>query len=107
MSEIILDSSAASEKNEHEIAGRETEGLSQRQIILRRFVKHKAAMVSLFAVVFIIIFVFSATGIRLGFGDASVSIPGWWKFSILDIDPEGAVAASCNGGVTGLSLIHI
>ena len=54
------------EKNENEIANRETEGLSQRQIILRRFIKHKAAMGSLFTLIFIIIFVFTATGLQLG-----------------------------------------
>ena len=39
---------SAVEKNENEIANRETEGRSQRQIIINRFVKHKAAMGSLF-----------------------------------------------------------
>ena len=41
------------DKNENEIALRETEGLSQGQIIFRRFVRHKAAMSSLIVLIFI------------------------------------------------------
>ena len=41
------------EKNENEIAGRDTVGLTQKQIIVKRFVKHKAAMGSLFGLIFI------------------------------------------------------
>jgi len=95
------------EKDENEIANRATIGRSQRQIIFRRFVKHKAAMGSLFALTFIIIFVFSATGLNLGPKDAGLSIPGWWKYSITDIDPAGAIAASCNGGVTGCPTLDL
>ena len=95
------------EKDENEIANRETAGLSQRQIILRRFVKHKAAMASLFTLIFIIFFVFTATGINLGPKDSGISIPGWWRYSITDIDPEGAIASSCNGGVTGCPTLDI
>jgi peptide/nickel transport system permease protein len=48
----------AEEKNENEIALRETQGLSQGQIILRRFVRHKAAMASLFSLILFVLFVF-------------------------------------------------
>lgn len=95
------------EKNENEIANRETEGLSQRQIILRRFVKHKAAMASLFGLIFIIFFVFSATGLNLGRGENAISVGGWWRYSITDIDPEGAIASSCKGGVTGCPTLDL
>lgn len=95
------------EKNENEIANRQTEGLSQRQIILRRFVKHKAAMTSLFGLIFIIFFVFSATGLNLGSRENPMIIGGWWKYSITDIDPEGAIASSCNGGVTGCPTLDL
>ena len=95
-----------SEKNENEIANRETEGLSQRQIILKRFVRHKAAMVSLFGLIFIIFFVFTATGIQIG-GRDGASIPGWWPYSIEDIDPEGALASTCRGGVTGCPTLDV
>ncbi len=96
-----------SEKNENEIANRETAGLSQRQIIIKRFVRHKAAMSSLIALVVIFLFVFSATGIRFGGNSKPPIIPGWWRYSITDIDPEGAIAASCNGGVTGCPTLDV
>jgi len=99
MSSQNADNTRIIEKDENEIANRETVGRSQRQIIINRFVKHKAAMGSLFTLIFIVIFVFSATGLRLGPKNGGLSIPGWWKFSITDIDPEGAIAASCNGAL--------
>lgn len=98
---------SSTEKNPNEIANRETEGLTQRQIILKRFVKHKAAMASLVTLISIVIIVFSASGIRLGIGKFGVTIPGWWPYSIRDIDPEGAVASTCNGGVTGCPTLDL
>jgi len=84
MSDTNRGSESVVEKNENEIANRETEGLSQRQIIRKRFVKHKAAMGSLFALIFIVFFVFTATGLQVGPKAHSVSVPGWWKYSITD-----------------------
>jgi ABC-type dipeptide/oligopeptide/nickel transport system permease subunit len=107
MSDMNPTSQQKFEKNENEIANRETEGRSQRQIIIRRFVRHKAAMGSLFGLIFIVLFVFTATGLNLGPKDSGISIPGWWKFSIDDIDPEGAIAASCNGGVPGCPTLDL
>ena len=107
MVEMNQKSESFVEKNENEIANRETEGLSQRQIILRRFVKHKAAMVSLFALIVIILFVFTATGLQFGNINNPSIVPGWWPHSISDIDPEGAIAASCNGGVPGCPTLDI
>jgi len=107
MSSQNADNTRIIEKDENEIANRETVGRSQRQIIINRFVKHKAAMGSLFTLIFIVIFVFSATGLRLGPKNGGLSIPGWWKYSITDIDPEGAIAASCNGGVTGCPTLDL
>ncbi len=66
---------------------RETAGLSQGQIVLRRFVRHRAAMVSLFVLIFIILFVFTAGGIQLGTAEAPIRVPGWWQWGIDDI-PE-------------------
>lgn len=102
---IDLNSSSAGE--ERLIVNRETEGLSQRQIVLKRFIKHKAAMASLFTLISIILIVFTATGIRLGFGSFSFRLPGWWPYSITDIDPEGALANVCNGGVTGCPTLDL
>jgi peptide/nickel transport system permease protein len=107
MAENSKESEFVVEKNENEIANRETEGLSQGQIILRRFVKHKAAMGSLVALILMILFVFSASGIHLGSKEEPVSMPGWWPYAITDIDPEGAIAATCNGGVTGCPTLDV
>jgi peptide/nickel transport system permease protein len=87
--------------------GSETEGLSQRQIIFGRFLRHKAAMISSFGLIFIILFVFSAVGLNIGSRDNSISIPGWWRYSITDIDPAGAIASTCKGGVTGCPTLDL
>lgn len=107
MAETNREFASLIEKNENEIANRETEGLNQRQIILRRFVKHKAAMASLISLILIILFVFSATGLNFGSQESPISIPGWWRYSITDIDPEGAIASACNGGVTGCPTLDL
>ena len=101
MNEKNPQSVAIPEKDENEIANRQTAGLSQRQIVIKRFASHKAAMASLFTLIGIVITVFTATGIRVGFKSFGFTIPGWWPYSITDIDPEGAIASTCNGGVTG------
>ena len=102
---VDLDSSSG--ENSNPIVDRETEGLNQRQIIIKRFVKHKAAMASVFTLISIILIVFTATGIRVGFGSFSFRLPGWWPYSISDIDPEGAIASMCNGGVTGCPTLDL
>ena len=107
MSKIKPQSVAIPEKNENEIANRLTAGLSQRQIVIKRFAIHKAAMASLFTLIGIVITVFTATGIRVGFKSFGFTIPGWWPYSITDIDPEGALASTCNGGVTGCPTLDI
>lgn len=107
MSQMKPESDAILEKDENGIANRDTAGLSQRQIIIKRFVNHKAAMASLFTLIIIILTVFTATGIRVGFGSFSFKIPGWWPYAISDIDPEGAVASMCNGGVTGCPTLDL
>jgi peptide/nickel transport system permease protein len=64
-------------------------------------------MGSLFALLGIIIFVFSASGIHLGSKDEPVSVPGWWPYGIADIDPAAAIALTCNGGVTGCPTLDV
>jgi peptide/nickel transport system permease protein len=73
--------------NENAIANKETEGLSQSQIVRRRFFRHRAAMFSLVSLVGIILFVFTAGGLHLGSEEEPISVPGWWKYSITDL-PE-------------------
>lgn len=107
MGEMNRDTELASEKNENEIASRETVGLSQKQIILKRFVRHKAAMASLVVLFSIIIFVFTASGLQIGKNGSVLNVRGWWPYSITDIDPEGALASVCRGGVTGCPTLDL
>jgi len=107
MGEMKSKSKCAAEKNENEIANRDTIGLNQKQIILRRFLKHKAAMGSLIVLIFIIFFVFTATGLQLGKNGSTFTLRGWWPYAITDIDPEGAIASSCNGGVSGCPTLDL
>jgi ABC-type dipeptide/oligopeptide/nickel transport system permease subunit len=65
----------------------ETAGLSQGQIVLRRFLRHRAAMVSLFILVFIILFSFTAGGLALGSQDNPIRVMGWWPYDFTDILP--------------------
>ena len=51
----------------------EVAGLSQSQIVRRRFLHHKGAMVSLITLVFIVLLSLSSIG--------AGPIPGWWKYS--------------------------
>lgn len=98
---------ATVEKNENEIALRETEGLSEGQIIFRRFVRHKAAMTSLFALVFLVLFVYTASGIHLGSAEQPISVPGWWQHKITEINTEDAAASVCANGITGCPTLDI
>ncbi len=63
---------------ENAIANKEVEGLSQRQIILRRFVRHRAAMISLFVLISVVIFVFTASEFHIG----PLGWNGWWHYTI-------------------------
>ncbi len=75
----------SSTEGENQIELRETAGLSQGQLIRRKFFRHKPAVASLIALIFIGIFVFSASGIHLGTEKAPITVQGWWKYTITDI----------------------
>ena len=107
MDEIKKSTVPNSEKNENSIANKETEGLSQRQIIVKRFIKHKAAMISLITLIAIIVLVYTSLGVNIGFGKFKISMPGWWPYKIDQIDPEGALASTCNGGITGCPTLDL
>ena len=64
---------------ENAIELKEVEGLSQGRIVLRRFVRHRGAMVSV--VVLAAVVLLAATSIGWG------PIPGWWQWSFRDITP--------------------
>ncbi len=63
----------------------EVAGLSQGQIVRRRFVRHKLAMVAVF--VLLLIVVLAATSIGWG------PIPGWWKYDYTELIPNQAADA--------------
>ena len=95
------------EKNENEISLRETEGLSQRQIITRRFLRHRAAMISLVTVTFLILFAFTASGLHLGSTKNPIQVPGWWPHTIEEINTADAVETMCDNGITGCPTLDL
>lgn len=69
------------ETSDGDIFNKETEGLSQGQIIRKRFVRHRGAMVSLIVLLSLVTFVFSTLGFKI-FG---IGFGGWWKYKITDL----------------------
>ena len=61
---------------------KEVAGLSQMQIVRRRFFRHRSAMISLGVMTFIVLL--SITSVGLG------PIPGWWKWEHTDLVPKAA-----------------
>lgn len=78
-------------REENAIANKEVVGLSQGQIVLRRFVRHKAAMISIIVLAFVALLAITS----IGWGP----IPGWWKW---DYQKTGALANA--GGAPTLQL---
>jgi peptide/nickel transport system permease protein len=92
--DTVLDESIG-EGNENAIELKEIEGLSQGRIVMRRFLRHRGAIVSAILLLSLIIVAFSSEGIdALG-----LHIPGWWKYTYTHI---GNVV---DGGRPTLSLI--
>jgi len=95
------DKEASITTGEQAIMNKETEGLSQSQIVRSRFVRHKGAMTSVFVLSFLIIAVFTALETKIG----SIRIPGWWRFSydeLLELRTEG-----CPDGVVGCPTLDL
>jgi peptide/nickel transport system permease protein len=86
---------------ENAIANKEVEGLSQGQIVRRRFFRHRAAVIALITLTSIIVFVLSALDSKMG----PIRIPGWWKWGVEDI-PELRFE-DCPGGTTGCPTLSI
>ena len=83
------------EGNETGSANVETQGLSQGQIIRRRFFQHKPAVAGLIFMVVFAVFVYTAAGIHLGTDDFRITIPGWWPYTIYDVTPFTGCASGC------------
>jgi ABC-type dipeptide/oligopeptide/nickel transport system permease subunit len=62
---------------ENAIELKEIEGLSQGQIVRRRFFRHKGAMISIVVLAFIIVLAFSS----VGFDVMGFKSPGWWLWT--------------------------
>lgn len=71
------------EQTDGDIFNKETDGLSQGQIVRKRFFRHRGAMISLIVLFSLVLFVFSTLGFKI-FG---IGYGGWWKYKITDI-PE-------------------
>jgi peptide/nickel transport system permease protein len=76
------------------IETREVEGLSLGRIVFRRFLRHRAAIISLVLLVIVVILSFSSIGIH-AFG---VNTGGWWHWNFDD------VPAIVNGGAPTMTL---
>ena len=76
------------------IFNKETEGLSQGQIVRKRFLQHKAAMIAVFILSSLVIFVFSALKLKIG----PWTYPGWWKYGIEDLSD---LTTGCKDGLVG------
>lgn len=79
--------------NEMSLEQKEVAGLSQTQIVRKRFVRHRAAMISL--VVLILVLLLAATSIGWG------PLPGWWKWNAY------TTVGSPSGERATLSILHI
>jgi ABC-type dipeptide/oligopeptide/nickel transport system permease subunit len=86
---------------ESAIANKETEGLSQGQIVRRRFFRHRAAVIALVMISSIVVFVFTALDTKIG----PIRIPGWWRWTVEDI-PELRYE-DCPGGTVGCPTLSI
>jgi peptide/nickel transport system permease protein len=80
---------------ENAIELKEVEGLSQGTIVLRRFFRHRGAMISLTVLVIVIILALSSEGLDL----LGINIPGWWKWRWTTL------ANITNGGQPTLSIV--
>ena len=88
-------------EDESSFEQREVAGLSQGQIVRRRFFRHRAAMVSV--VVLILIILLAATSIGWG------PIPAWWKWDYVTPvgDPAGEHATLAIFGIGAPHFFHM
>ena len=89
------------ESGENAIANKEVEGLSQGQIVLRRFLRHRAAVIALTFIIAVLLFVFSSLNLKIG----PFQYHGWWKYKVDDL-PELRYG-DCPGGTIGCPTISV
>jgi peptide/nickel transport system permease protein len=86
---------------------RETAGLSQGQLVRKRFFRHRGAMISMVYLILIIVFVFSAGGIHLGTRNQPFTIPGWWHWTINDMSQVAISSGDKGQLVIGASTMDL
>lgn len=86
LAESVVMTEDAGNAVENAIELKEVEGLSQSRIVMRRFVRHRGAMISIFGLLAIILL--AATSIGWG------PIPGWYQWAFTDIPPLENVGGS-------------
>ncbi|MER3390602.1 MAG: ABC transporter permease [Microcella sp.] len=84
---------------ENSIELKEVEGLSQGQIVRRRFFRHRGAVISMIVLTFIVVLAFSSVGFDFAVFDLAVKTAGWWQWSWTDIPTPQ------NGGAPTMSLL--
>jgi peptide/nickel transport system permease protein len=75
----LIDTTGAVENSSIEM--KEVEGLSLGRVVARRFFRHRAAMISLFLLIVVIIVSFSSIGLHI-FG---LTTSGWWRWDFDDV----------------------
>ncbi len=85
--------------NQSNLELKEVEGLSQGQIVRRRFFRHRGAVISMVALTSIILLAFSSVGLDFSLGGLQIKTPGWWMWTWTQIDPP------TDGGRPTLSLV--
>ena len=86
--QMVTGPTAPDRNSELTLEQREVEGLSQSQIVRRRFFRHKGAMTALVVLVLVILLVFTSVGIQVpvptwneaGFAFVNHHLPGWWPY---------------------------
>ena len=84
---------------ENSIELKEVEGLSQGQIVRRRFFRHRGAVVSMVVLAIIVVLAFSAVGFDFVVFDLAIKTAGWWQWTWT------AIPTPQNGGAPTLSLV--
>ena len=84
---------------ENSIELKEIEGLSQSQIVRRRFFRHRGAVVSMVVLTFIVVLAFSAVGFDFAVFGFAIKTPGWWQWTWT------AIPTPVDGGRPTFSLI--
>ncbi|SDJ92390.1 ABC transporter permease [Cryobacterium sp. Sr8] len=83
------------ERDESTIEQRETIGLSQGQIVRKRFFRHRGAVISIFVLAFVIVLAYTSVGLHLW----GLSTTGWWPWHWRETPPL------VNRGIPTLNLI--